>query len=394
MGSTRVRARRSLYFHLAQFRRSSVQTTQQNPTPFSVKTMRSGDSPQHKVASMLCAILIVVVGASGAEAAASFSRVSFFPPRLGHSVAPRTDLSRSSLTVARISNEPCLARRIVDSFPRGGGIDDDVDDDEEDDDENEDFDDDGEDDAESSDFKFDDEIAESDFAEDTTVDRVLTAWKNTPPLTKGYLTASAVATIFGFLFGKNEFPKLLLLDWEKVLTRLQIWRPFTAFLNFGPLGIGYLMTAQFVWVYMSTLERLNHNRPYDFWTMILFGQLSMVIVYPLLKLRSSFLGHNLSTFLVYIWSRYHDGVEVNMFELFNVKAEMLPWMFLAQTFLLEGEPPILDFLGIVFGHLYHHCKTVGILRAPESLSKWYDESEAAKPIRDLYKPISSDFDAP
>jgi Derlin-2/3 len=183
-----------------------------------------------------------------------------------------------------------------------------------------------------------------------------------------------------------------MLDWKKVLTRLQIWRPFTSFLNFGPMGLGYLMTAQFVWVYMSTLERLNHNRPYDFWIMILFGQLSMVIGYPVLKLSPRFLGHNLSTFFVYIWSRYHEGIEVNMFELFNTRAELLPWFFLAQTFLLEGEPPFLDFLGIVFGHIYHHCKTVGILRAPDSLTKWYEESEGAARIRELYKPISSDFD--
>jgi Derlin-2/3 len=85
---------------------------------------------------------------------------------------------------------------------------------------------------------------------------------------------------------------------------------------------------------------------------------------------------------------------VNMFELFNTRAEMLPWFFLAQTFLLEGELPILDFLGIVFGHIYHHCKTVGILRAPDGCKEWYETSDAAQPIRELYKPISSDFDAP
>jgi hypothetical protein len=55
------------------------------------------------------------------------------------------------------------------------------------------------------------------------------------------------------------------------------------------------MTAQFVWVYMSTLERLNHNKPYDFWIMILIGQLCMVIGYPVMKLSPKFLGHNLST---------------------------------------------------------------------------------------------------
>lgn len=237
------------------------------------------------------------------------------------------------------------------------------------------------------------EIAESDFAEDNTLERILDAWKKTPPLTKAYLSASMAATLYGYIFNKNEFPRILSLEWKPVLQRLQIWRLFTGFLNFGPMGLGYVMTAQFVWTYMSTLERLNHDRPFDFWIMIIFGQLSMVIGYPIFKLSPRFLGHNLSTFLVYIWSRYHEGIEVNMFELFNTKAELLPWFFLAQTFLLEGEPPVLDFLGIVFGHIYHHCKTVGILRAPDSLVAWYKgDSKLATRIREEYKPISSDFE--
>jgi Derlin-2/3 len=234
--------------------------------------------------------------------------------------------------------------------------------------------------------------AEGDFAEASTLDRALEAWKKTPPVTKGYLGASFGATLVGYLFHQNQFPPALLLDWNKVLTG-QVWRLFTSFLNFGPLGLGYLMTAHFVWTYMATLERLNHNRPYDFWIMIAFGQLSMVVGYPLLNLSPGFLGHNLSTFLVYIWSRYHEGIQVSMFDLFNARAEMLPWFFLGQTFLLEGELPVLDFLGIVFGHIYHHCKTVGILRAPANLVRWYNsDAEWAVRIRELYKPISSDFE--
>jgi Derlin-2/3 len=231
-----------------------------------------------------------------------------------------------------------------------------------------------------------------DFAEDNTLDRAAEAWRKTPPLTKGYLGASVAATVFGYVFNQNQFPSVLLLDWKKVLTG-QVWRLFTSFLNFGPLGLGYVMTAHFVWTYMATLERLNHNKPYDFWIMIMFGQLSMVVGYPLLKLSPGFLGHNLSTFLVYIWSRYHEGIQVSMFDLFTARAEMLPWFFLAQTFLLEGELPVLDFLGIVFGHIYHHCKTVGILRAPTELVNWYkSDSKWAIRIRELYKPISSDFE--
>jgi hypothetical protein len=40
-------------------------------------------------------------------------------------------------------------------------------------------------------------------------------------------------------------------------------------------------------------------------------------------------------------------------------------------FLLEGELPLLDFLEIMFWHIYHHCKTIGILCTPDSLVTWY-----------------------
>lgn len=65
-----------------------------------------------------------------------------------------------------------------------------------------------------------------------------------------------------------------------------------------------------------------------------------------------------------------------------------------QTFLLEGEPPVLDFLGIAFGHVYHHLNTAGILRAPNFVVDWYKESDSqfASMIREKYKAIASDFE--
>jgi len=231
-----------------------------------------------------------------------------------------------------------------------------------------------------------------DFNEESSLSRAIEGFKQSPPFTKVYLSASFCATMMGYLSNKNEFPSYLLLEWKPVFKKLQIWRPVTAFLNFGPFGIGYLMTAHFVWTYMSTLERLNHDRPYDFWVMILFGCGSMVAGYSMLGISPRFLGHNLSTFMVYIWSRYHEGMEVNMFELFNTKAEMLPWFFLLQTYLFEGEIPLLDLLGIFFGHIYHHCKTTDILRTPRFLVDWYNgDSQYSTAIREQYKKISSDF---
>lgn len=247
--------------------------------------------------------------------------------------------------------------------------------------------------SEEEDF-FDDfdleEDGEEKFEEDSRVDRMVQAYKDTPPLTKAYLTASAIVTAMGYVT-KSDFPDVFLLDWKKVLYRFQIWRPFTTFLNFGRLGLGYALMMHFVWQYMSTLERLHHHKPYDFWIMILFGMVSMVVGYPAMKMNPKSLGHNLGTFLVYVWSRYHEGLDVEMFGLFTTRAELLPWYFLAETFILEGDVPIMDFLGIVFGHTYHHCKTIGLLRAPQSLVDWYKESGAAASIRKQYKKISTDF---
>lgn len=217
--------------------------------------------------------------------------------------------------------------RAIQNF-RGGavGIDEDSDDESEDEDEEE-FDEDDEDGFQS----YIDKGQDDGFAEQTIVERFVQAYLKTPPLTKAYLTASVVVTFAGFFTRKKDFPEVLALDGRKVLSRLQFWRPFTAFLNFGPLGLDYILSLNFVWEYMGTLERLCHNVPYDFWIMIGFGMVSMLVGYPIMGLNARFLGHNLSTYLVYIWSRYYEGVPCNMFGLFYTRAELLPWLFLAQV---------------------------------------------------------------
>lgn len=236
---------------------------------------------------------------------------------------------------------------------------------------------------------------EDDFSEQNTLSLALQAFQQSPPVTKLFLASSFFCSLMGYMQNKNDFPAYFLLDWKSTFSKFQFWRPVTAFLNFGPMGLGWLMTAHFVWTYMSTLERLNHNQPYEFWYMIFFGCSSMVMGYTFLNISPRFLGHNLSTYLVYIWSRYHEGLEVNMFEMFNTRAEMLPWFFLAQTFLLEGEFPILDLLGIVFGHVYHYLRSVGgIGRCPTFVKDWYENGEGnfAEAVRGEYKKISSDFE--
>jgi Derlin-2/3 len=231
-----------------------------------------------------------------------------------------------------------------------------------------------------------------DFKDPNVMDRFIQHALKTPPFTKAYLGASIVATFFGWAFNQNRFPSILALDWQKVMKGFQIWRPFTAFLNLGSFGIGYILTLQFVWQYSSQMERMNHNKPYDFWILYLFGMVAILVGLPVLKLDARLLGHNLSTYLVYVWSRSYEGLPVAIFEFVTTRAELLPWFFLLQSFLLEGEVPWLDFYGIVFGHVYYHLKSVGILRAPAALVNWYENSPSAKGVRDSYKDITSEFE--
>ncbi|CAM5999347.1 unnamed protein product [Sphagnum balticum] len=150
-------------------------------------------------------------------------------------------------------------------------------------------------------------------------------WKKTPLQTRLYISASLFFTSISFLLNKNRWPDWLNLEWKAVVTRLQVWRPVTAFLFFGPLTFNYFLTLHFVWTYMAQLEKLNYKSPESFTVLILFGATSLLLLYPVLGISSKYLGHNLSTYLVYIWARLFEGTDVSVMDLFTLKAEMLPW---------------------------------------------------------------------
>jgi hypothetical protein len=73
---------------------------------------------------------------------------------------------------------------------------------------------------------------------------------------------------------------------------------------------------------MAQLEKLSYKHPQDFFTMMAFGAATLMAGYQILGLSTKFLGHNLSTFLVYIWARMFEGTDVNVMDLFLLKAEV------------------------------------------------------------------------
>lgn len=201
-------------------------------------------------------------------------------------------------------------------------------------------------------------------------------WRKTPPITQAYIGGSMAITILSFLFNSNQWPNFLHFSWAKIAMG-EVWRIMTAFLYFGQLDLFYPLTMQFVWQHMSQLEKMSYNKPEDFLVMLLFGGSSLIALYSVLSISTKFLGHNLATYMVYIWSRMFEGTDVNFMDLFTLKSELLPWFFCAQTLLLEQDIPWADLIGIFVGHLYHYVKQKGALTAPEVVRGWF-QSERMK----------------
>ena len=161
--------------------------------------------------------------------------------------------------------------------------------------------------------------------------RLSEAVAKTPPITLAYVFSSLVATVLASVLNGNKWPELLSYDASATVTKLQLWRPLAAFLYFGPFGFNYVLTLQFLWMYMSQLEKANSRRPAEFLLMLVFGVISLLASYSALGLSSRYLGHNLSSYLVYMWSKLFQGTDVSLMDLFTMKAEWLPWFFCAQV---------------------------------------------------------------
>merc|ERR1719433_990454 len=84
----------------------------------------------------------------------------------------------------------------------------------------------------------------------------------------------------------------------------------------------------------------------------MFGMFVMLLVAPLVNI--PFLGHALTSMLVYIWSRRNPFVRLNFFGMIEFTGPMLPWFLVAWSYLFHADVTP-DLVGISVGHLYYFC---------------------------------------
>ncbi|XP_042522093.1 derlin-3 isoform X1 [Dipodomys spectabilis] len=174
-----------------------------------------------------------------------------------------------------------------------------------------------------------------------------------PAVTRAY-TAACVLTTAAVLEILSPFQ--LYFNPHLVFQKFQVWRLFTNFLFFGPMGFSFFFNMLFVFRYCRMLEEGSfRGRTADFVFMFLFGGVLMILLGLLGSL--FFLGQALMAMLVYVWSRRSPQVRVNFFGLLTFQAPFLPWAILGISLLL-GNSILVDLLGIAVGHIYYFLEDV------------------------------------
>lgn len=148
-------------------------------------------------------------------------------------------------------------------------------------------------------------------------------------------------------------PYYMILDFELVAYKFQLWRPITSILFF-PLGPGtgfhYLINLYFLYSYSTRLESgLFDGRPADFLFLLVFIAICLVLLGFALMFR--LLMDSMILAVLYIWCQLNKDTIVSFWFGSQFKAIYLPWVLAAFNMIL-GQGGVMELMGIFVGHLY------------------------------------------
>lgn len=163
---------------------------------------------------------------------------------------------------------------------------------------------------------------------------------------------------FRTVFGKSQVscPCLSCLVSARSLTVLQYWRLLTTFLFFGPFSLDLLFHIYFLQRYARLLEESAGRSPAHFSWLLMYAMASLIALSPLVSM--PFLGHPLSSTLVYIWSRRNPETRLSFLGLLVFTAPYLPWVLMAFSLFMHGTIPRDEIMGVVIGHIYYFFNDV------------------------------------
>jgi Derlin-2/3 len=140
------------------------------------------------------------------------------------------------------------------------------------------------------------------------------------------------------------------------LTYCQYWRLLTTFLYFGPLSLDLVFHVFFLTRYSRLLEESSGRSPAQFSWLLLYATTCLICLSPLVSM--PFLGHPLSSTLVYIWSRRNPDTRLSFLGLLVFTAPYLPWVLMGFSLVVHGTVPKDEIMGVVIGHVWYFFSDV------------------------------------
>ncbi|XP_054274176.1 derlin-1-like [Macrosteles quadrilineatus] len=184
----------------------------------------------------------------------------------------------------------------------------------------------------------------------------LSDWFNSVPIfTRWWLSLTAGLSLLGRFKLLNAYH--LILAYEPLIHRFQIWRPFTA-LFFYPIssatGFHFLINCYFLYNYSMRLETGQYaGRSADYLFMLLFNWLACVIIGLVAEI--PLLMDSMVLSVLYVWCQLNKDVIVNFWFGTSFKAMYLPFVLFAFNLIISGGG-MMELVGIVVGHVYFFLK--------------------------------------
>mmetsp|Transcript_35215 Transcript_35215/g.92132 ORF Transcript_35215/g.92132 Transcript_35215/m.92132 type:complete len:248 (+) Transcript_35215:187-930(+) len=205
-------------------------------------------------------------------------------------------------------------------------------------------------------------------------------WDTLPIVTKTLFGGSFLCTV-GANVGLLPIMSLIL-DFQLVYYKFQIWRLATSVFLFGKLGFPFLTWLYFLYSYSLRLEQehfLRKTADYIyaclFCWVVLLG-LAWIFGMPLIFVPFAIA-------IVYIWSSANQDVIVNFWFGITFQAMYFPWVLLGFNILTAQSNGMPELLGIFAGHTYFFLKTKyprdfggpDVLATPQFLRNLFPDEE-------------------
>ncbi|KAF2965763.1 hypothetical protein GQX73_g7793 [Xylaria multiplex] len=178
----------------------------------------------------------------------------------------------------------------------------------------------------------------------------LEAWFWEMPICTRWWTTATVLTS-ALVQCQMVTPFQLFYSVRTVFHKGEYWRLLTTFLYFGPFSLDLLFHVYFLQRYARLLEESSGRSPAHFSWLLVYSMAFLILLSPLVSM--PFLGHPLSSTLVYIWSRRNPDTRLSFLGLLVFTAPYLPWVLMGFSLVMHGTVPKDEIMGVVIGHIWY-----------------------------------------